>query len=91
MFFIKNINQLIKDPHDKLYNLVDPITLKKSQKIVKEVLTKLFEFKNSNVGFKKSIINILIDDWVRFVCDGVISEIYDKNQSRAGKPPPRRP
>ena len=45
---------------------------------MRSILSKLFELRNSSKGVEKTIVNILIKDWLDFIYCGCVSEIFKK-------------
>ena len=78
MYFIKDINNLEKNFYKSLNKFIDPISLKEGCDLMRSILSKLFELRNSSKGVEKTIVNILIKDWLGFVYCGCVSEIFKK-------------
>lgn len=78
MYFIKDINNLAKNSYKSLNEFIDPISLKEGCDLMRSILSKLFELRNSSKGVEKTIVNILIKDWLDFIYCGCVSEIFKK-------------
>ena len=81
MYFIKDINKLVENNKD-LKDFIDPISLKDGSDLMKSILKKLFELRDSNSGIEKIIINILIKDWLAYIYFGCVSKIYQKKSEK---------
>ena len=82
MYFIKDINKLVENDHKDLRDFIDPISLKDGSDLMKSILKKLFELRDSNSGIEKTVINILIKDWLAYIYFGCVSKIYKKKSEK---------
>ena len=82
MYFIKDINKLVENDHKDLQDFIDPISLKDGSDLMKSILKKLFELRDSNSGIEKTVINILIKDWLAYIYFGCVSKIYKKKSEK---------
>ena len=81
MYFIRDINELVENNKD-LEDFIDPVSLKDGSDLMKYILKKLFELRESNSGTEKIIINILIKDWLGYIYFGCVSKIYQKKSKK---------
>lgn len=82
MYFIKDINNLVKNSYHNLDDFIDPISLKEGSNLTKSILAKLWDLKDLSIGVEKTIINILIKDWLYFVYFGCLSKIYENKMGK---------